>query len=71
MSGAQDTGEDLLTVGAAARAIAAATHLAGDDRWPQRVLGAPVGGVEGGVEKEAEDGLEFDEEMLLKASSRP
>jgi len=67
---AEDAGEDLLTVGAVPRAIAAAAHLARDDGGPQRVFSAPVGGVEGGVEEKAEDGIEFDDEVLLKSAHR-
>ncbi len=66
--GAQHTGEHLLTVRTTARAIAAAAHFARDDGRAQRVLGAPVGGVEGRVEQKAEDGGEFDDEVLLKPS---
>lgn len=41
---AQDTGEDFLRVRPARRPIAAA-HFAGDHRGPQRMLSAPIGGV--------------------------
>jgi len=60
----------VLTITIAARAIATATHLARDDRGPERVLGAPVSGVEGRVEEKTEDGLEFDHEVLVKAPDR-
>ena len=68
IGGAQHAGEDLLTVRAAGGAIAAAAHLAGDDGGAQGLFGAPVGGVERRVEEKAEDGVEFDDEVLLKAS---
>lgn len=66
MGGAQHAGEHVLTVGAAGGAIPAATHLAGDDGGPEGLLGAPIGGVQGGVEEKAEDGVEFGDEVLLK-----
>src|SRR5215207_10109265 len=59
LRGAQDGGEDLLGLRALRRAVAAAAGFAGDDRGTQRVFGAPVRGVEPGIEEEAEDGLEF------------
>ena len=68
VGGAQHTGEHLLTVRTTARAIAAAAHFARDDGRAQRVLGAPVGGVERRVEEKAEDGVVFDDEVLLKPS---
>jgi hypothetical protein len=55
-------------MGAARCAIAAAAHLARDDRGPEGVLGAPVGGVERGVEEEAEDGLVFGGQMRREAA---
>ena len=70
IGGAEHTREDLLAVGAAGGAIAAAAHFARDDGGPQRVFGAPIGGVERRVEEKAEDGVEFDDEMLLKAAHR-
>jgi hypothetical protein len=51
IGGAEHAGEDLLTGRAAAGAIAAAARFAGDDGWPQRMLGAPIGGVERRVEE--------------------
>jgi len=68
LRGAEDAGENLLTVGAAACAIAAAAHLAGDYGRAQRVFGAPVGGIERGIEKEAEDRVEFVVEMRGEAA---
>jgi len=68
IDGAEHAGEHLLTVSAASRAITAATHFARHDGGPQRVFGAPVGRVERGVKEKAEDGVEFDDEVLLKAS---
>ena len=56
--GAYDAGEDLLGVGALARAVAAA-NLADDDGGPDGLLGAPVGGVDGRVPQEGEEGAEF------------
>ena len=43
VGGAKHGGEDLLTLGAARSAVAAAAGLARDDRRTERVLGAPVG----------------------------
>ena len=67
LRGAEDRGEHLLGVCAADGAIAAAAHLARDDSGPQGVLGAPVRGVKRGLEKEAEDGVEFGREMRGEA----
>ena len=59
-----------MTVGAVARAIAAAAHLAGHDRGAQRVFGPPIGGVERRVREEPEEGVVFDEEVALEAADR-
>ena len=67
MRGAQDACQDLLCVGAAARSIAAAAHFARDDRRTQRLLGPPVGGVQVGIDEEAEEGQQFDLEMSGEA----
>lgn len=53
---------------AARGAIAAAAGLARDHRGPQRVLGAPVGGIQGRVEEEAEDGVVFSGQVPGEAS---
>jgi len=59
----EDTAEDLLRLGAARRAIAAA-DFAGDNSGPQRVFGAPVRGLNGvGVEKKGEHGGKFHRQM--------
>ena len=60
-------GEDLLGLSTARRAIAAAPHFAGDDGGPQRLLGAPVGRVEGRVKEEAKNRFKLGDQMLLKA----
>ena len=66
VGGPQHTGEDLLTAGAARRAIAAPTHFARDDGGPQRLLGAPVRRVERRLEEEAKDRVVFDDEVRLE-----
>ena len=66
VGGAQDAREHLLTVSPATRPIAAATHLARDHRRSQRLLGAPIGGIERGIKEKAEDGVVFDDEVSLK-----
>ena len=63
----EDAGEHLLAIGTACGAVAAAAHLARDDGGAQRVLRPPVGRVERRVEEKAEEGVEFDDEVLLKA----
>jgi hypothetical protein len=63
MDGVEDTGEHLLRLRTARRAIAAA-DFAGDHRGPERVFGAPVGGVDHvGLEQEGEHGRKLDGEM--------
>ena len=64
---AEDTGEDLLGVCAPGCAIAT-RHLAIDDGRPQGLFGAPVGGVDRGIEEKAEEGGEFDAEMRGEAA---
>ena len=64
---AEDTGEDLLGVCAPGGAIAT-RHLAIDDGRPQGLFGAPVGGVDRGIEEKAEEGGEFDAEMRGEAA---
>ena len=61
--------EDLLGLCAAHRAVPAAAGFARDDGRSERVLGAPIGGVECGVEEEAEDGMEFGVEVNREAAS--
>jgi hypothetical protein len=68
VGGAEDTREDFLAVSPAASAIATAAHFAGHDGRPQRVFGAPIGRIKGRIKEKAEDGVEFDDEMLLKAA---
>ena len=68
LGGAKNGREDLLGLRATGRAIAAAAHLASDHRRSQGVLGAPVGGIERGIEEEAEDGVEFEPEMGREAA---
>jgi hypothetical protein len=70
LRGAEHGPKDLLTAGPAGSAIAAATHFAGHDHWANRMFGAPVGGVEGGVKEETEDGLVLGAEMALKTRDR-
>ena len=53
IEGAKDRGEDLLGLGAARGAVAA-TDLAGDDGRTNRVFGARVGGIDGGLAEEGE-----------------
>lgn len=67
LSGPQDAHEDLLRVGAAHGAIAAAAHRARDDRGPHGLLGAPVGGVEVRIHEEAEERGEFDGQVPCEA----
>jgi len=55
----EDAGEHLLRVGPLGRPIAAAADLSSNDRGPQRLLGAPVGGVERGIDEEAEEGRQL------------
>jgi len=56
-----------LSLRAAQAAIAAAAHFARNDGRSQRMLGAPVGGVEGWIEEEAEDGIVLGREMPREA----
>jgi len=61
--GPEDAGEHLLRLRAPGRAIPAA-DFARDDGRPQRVFGAPIGGVNGvGFEQEGKHGRELDGEM--------
>src|SRR5690349_16588187 len=62
--------EDLLCLCALDGAIAAATHLAGHDGGAERLLGAPVRGVERSLEEEAEDRIVFAHQMALKSADR-
>ena len=68
MRGPEDGRENLLGLCASWGAIAASTHFARDHGGPERVLGAPVGGVECWIEEEAEDGLEFGPQMRREAA---
>ena len=68
VGGTEDTGEDLLAVRAARRAVATTARLPRHDGGTERVFGAPIRRIERRVEKEAEDGIEFDDEVLLKAA---
>ena len=54
VNGPHDAGEQLLGVGAVARAIASA-DFAGDDAGPVSLFGAPVGRVNQRVPEESED----------------
>ena len=67
VGGAQDAREHLLTVSPATRPIAAATHLARDHRRSQRLLGAPIGGIERGIKEKAEERGQFGGEMRREA----
>ena len=63
MNGVEEAAQDLLGLGAAHRAIAAA-DFAGDHGGAQCVFGAPVGGVNGvGLEQKREDGGKLNGEM--------
>jgi hypothetical protein len=62
--GAQYTGEDLLGCRAASGAIATAAHFARDDGRPQRVLSAPIRGVERRVKGQLETLLNLHNSML-------
>jgi hypothetical protein len=57
----------LLALGPALRAVAAAAQCARDDGGTPRLFGAPVGGVVRRIETTAEDGVEFDNAVLLHA----
>ena len=63
LSGPNDAREHLLGVGPSARPIAPATDFARDDGGAQGLFGAPVGGVEVGIDQEAEDGGQFHRQM--------
>lgn len=65
--GPQDAREDLLSVRATSRAVAVTADLAGDDRRPDRLLGAPVRGVEIGIHQEAKERRQFHGEMAREA----
>lgn len=65
--GADDTGEDLLGVGAAIRAIAS-THFAVHHSGPERMFSAPVGRVNRRFEEEAEERGQFHREMRGEAA---
>ena len=69
--GAEHAGEDLLAGGAACGAIATATRFPGHDGGPERLLRAPIGGVERRVEEEAEEGRKVIVEMLLELRDAP
>ena len=60
--GSDDRGEHLLCLGALLGAVAAA-DLAGDDGGADDLLGAPVGGVHGGVAQEGEQRRPFGAEV--------
>ncbi len=64
--GADEGGEDLLCVRAPPGAIAAA-DFAGDDGGTDGLLGAPVGGVDGGVAQEVEQRGPFGDEVIGEA----
>ena len=66
--GADEGGEDLLGVCAPPGAIAAA-NFAGDDSGTDGLFSAPVGGVDGGVAQEAEQGSPFGAEVVGEASN--
>lgn len=66
LGGAEDGREHVLSLGAVDGAVAAAAGLAGNDGRAQGVLGAPVGGVERGIEEEAEDGLQQRDHTLFR-----
>jgi hypothetical protein len=62
----QDAGEHGMRLGTAFGSVAAA-DLASDDGWAQRVLGAPVGGVDRiGFEEKRKHGREFNSKMRAK-----
>ena len=66
MGGAEHRGEHLLGLCAAGGAVAAATHLPGDDGGAEGLFGAPIGGIERRIKEEAEDRVKLDDEMRLK-----
>lgn len=66
MSGPEHRGEHLLGLCAAGGAVAAATHLPGDDGGAEGLFGAPIGGIERRIKEEAEDRVKLDDEMRLK-----
>ena len=59
--GANDGRENLLAVGPAPRAVAA--RDVPRDRRAQRLFGAPVGGVDGGIEEETLDRVKLSGEV--------
>lgn len=65
---AKDGREDLLSLCTVPGTVPTSTHLARDDSGSERVFGAPVGGVERGVEEEAEDRVVIDIEMIGEAT---
>ena len=67
MRGPQDACEHLLGLRPSVRSVATTADLARDDRGPEGLLGAPVRGIEIGIDQEAEERREFDEEMPRKA----
>jgi hypothetical protein len=67
LRGPQNAGQDLLRLGALWGAIAAAVHLPRDHRRTNRLFGAPVRGVEGGIDEEAEDRGQLGHQMACEA----
>ena len=63
MRGAEHRGEDPLRDGASYCGVVGAGHLGGGHSSAERLLGAPVGGVEREVEGKLEDGRKLDTEM--------
>ncbi len=68
-SGADDTGQDLLRLRSAGRAIPAA-DLACHDGRTNRVLGSPIGGVDGRIPEKGEERRELHGEMRGQAGRR-
>lgn len=66
LNGAKHAGEYLLRLRAAVGAVAA-TDFAGDDGGTQGLFGAPVGGIDRGIEQKGEDRRVFDREVRGKA----
>jgi hypothetical protein len=62
----EDAREDLLGIGATAGAIAAADP-ARDDGGPQGLLGAPIRGLQIGLDEEAEQGRQLDGPVTREA----
>jgi hypothetical protein len=69
VGGPQDGREDLLPVRYASGAIAAAAHLARDDRRAQRLFGAPVGRVELGSKRKLNTGSHSGRDRLNRRTA--